>query len=82
MDNVRHQFLAEALLLSALGGVMGSVLRAAVVLVVGLLSGWPFAIPPGLFGAAVGSTIAIGAIAGLYPAARAARTPPMAALSV
>ncbi|GAA1230366.1 putative ABC transport system permease protein [Microbacterium phyllosphaerae] len=80
--HIRAQFLAEALLLSALGGVMGSLLGVIVVLSVGALNGWPFAVPPELFGAAVGSTLAIGAIAGLYPAARAARTPPTAALSI
>ncbi|WP_133615688.1 ABC transporter permease [Leucobacter luti] len=79
--HIRRQFLSEALLLSALGGVMGSVLGALVVAVVGALNGWPFSVPPGLFGAAIGSTLGIGAVAGLYPAARAARTPPTAALS-
>lgn len=80
--HIRRQFLAEALLLSALGGVMGSVLGMIVVAVVGSINGWPFSVPPELFGAAIGSTLGIGAIAGLYPAARAARTPPTAALSV
>ncbi|QYM77398.1 ABC transporter permease [Leucobacter luti] len=80
--HIRRQFLSEALLLSALGGVMGSVLGALVVAVVGALNGWPFSVPPGLFGAAIGSTLGIGAVAGLYPAARAARTPPTAALSI
>ncbi|WAA65644.1 ABC transporter permease [Microbacterium oxydans] len=80
--HIRRQFLAEALLLSALGGVMGSVFGVAVVAIVGATNGWPFSVPPELFGAAIGSTLGIGAIAGLYPAARAARTPPTAALSV
>lgn len=80
--HIRHQFLAEALLLSALGGVMGSALGALVVLAVGMMNGWPFAVPPALFAGAIVSTLAIGAIAGIYPAARAARTPPTAALSV
>lgn len=79
--HIRRQFLAEALLLSALGGVMGSVFGVAVVAIVGGINGWTFSVPPELFGAAIGSTLGIGAVAGLYPAARAARTPPTAALS-
>lgn len=80
--HIRRQFLAEALLLSALGGVMGSVFGVGVVAIVGGINGWTFSVPPELFAAAIGSTLGIGAVAGLYPAARAARTPPTAALSV
>lgn len=79
--HIRRQFLAEALLLSALGGLLGSILGVVVVWIFAALNGWTFAVPPALFAAAIGSTIGIGAIAGIYPAARAARTPPTAALS-
>ncbi|MET1073252.1 MAG: ABC transporter permease, partial [Umezawaea sp.] len=74
------QFLSEALLLSALGGVFGSALGAAVTGVMALVNDWPFALPPVTIAAAVGSTLVIGAVAGFYPAIRAARTPPTAAL--
>jgi ABC-type antimicrobial peptide transport system permease subunit len=47
----------------------------------GLVNDWPFALPPAVIGIAVGVTLIIGAIAGLHPAIRAARTPPTAALS-
>lgn len=79
--HIRRQFLAEALMLSALGGGMGLMLGAAVTAVYAAMNGWPFSVPPELFGVALGSTLLIGAIAGLYPAIRAARTPPTAALS-
>ncbi|WP_119697948.1 ABC transporter permease [Microbacterium halotolerans] len=75
------QFLTEALLLSALGGVFGSVLGAVATAVMGLINDWPFALPAAAIGVAVGATLVIGAAAGLYPAVRAARTPPTAALS-
>ncbi|WP_159622161.1 ABC transporter permease [Ruania rhizosphaerae] len=75
------QFLAEALLLSALGGIFGSLLGAAATGVMGLINSWPFALPPAAIAVAVGATLLIGAIAGLYPAVRAARTPPTAALN-
>ncbi|MFD2414980.1 ABC transporter permease [Amycolatopsis pigmentata] len=74
------QFLGEALLLSAFGGVLGSGLGAAVTWVTALVDDWPFALPPVAIAAAVGSTLVIGAVAGFYPAIRAARTPPTAAL--
>jgi putative ABC transport system permease protein len=79
--HILAQFLAEALLLSVLGGVFGSVLGTVATGVMGLVNNWPFAMPPVAIGAAVGATLIIGAIAGLYPAIRAARTPPTAALN-
>ena len=43
--------------------------------------GWPFALPLLIVLAGLGVTVLIGAVAGLYPAVRAARTPPTAALN-
>lgn len=79
--HIRRQFLVEALLLAALGGIFGSLLGATVTAIFAVMSGWPFTIPTELFIIAVGTTLGIGAIAGIYPALRAARTPPTAALS-
>lgn len=79
--HIRSQFLVEALLLSAMGGVSGAALGAAVTAAFAALNGWPTAIPPLVLLGGVGATLAIGAIAGLYPAVRAARTPPTTALS-
>jgi putative ABC transport system permease protein len=47
----------------------------------GLVNGWPFALPVPSIVVAVAATLVIGAVAGLYPAVRAARTPPTAALA-
>lgn len=78
--HVRDQFLAEALLLSLLGGVGGIVLGLAVTAVFAASRGWPLAVPPAVLGAGLGATLVIGAVAGLWPAIRAARTPPTEAL--
>ena len=78
--HIRSQFLAEALLLSLLGGVAGVVLGLGVTAAFAASKGWPVAVPPTVLAAGLGATIVIGAIAGLWPAVRAARTPPTEAL--
>ncbi|MEU7861947.1 ABC transporter permease [Nonomuraea sp. NPDC049141] len=78
---VRIQFLAESLLLSALGGVAGSVLGALATAGYAVSRGWPPVVPPWAIGGAVGATLIIGTIAGLYPAMRAARLSPTIALA-
>ncbi|GAB7042098.1 MULTISPECIES: ABC transporter permease [Catenuloplanes] len=79
--HIRAQFLTEALLLSVLGGLTGCALGAAVTQSVALLNTWPFALPAATLAIAVTATLLIGAVAGFYPAVRAARTPPTTALN-
>lgn len=79
--HIRLQFLTEALVLSAIGGIAGAGLGYLVTFAVALANGWPTVVPPLVMGAGVASTIVVGALAGLYPAIRAARTPPTAALN-
>jgi putative ABC transport system permease protein len=79
--HIRLQFLSEALLLSALGGVFGALIGAAVTTAFALSSGWPVTVPASSVAIGIGATLVIGAAAGLYPAIRAARIPPTAALS-
>jgi putative ABC transport system permease protein len=78
--HVSIQFLSEALLLSAAGGVAGVLLGAAVTAIYDLARGWEIVVPvTGLVGGIV-AAVAIGAVAGLYPATRAARLAPTDAL--
>ncbi|MEV6863972.1 ABC transporter permease [Streptosporangium subroseum] len=79
--HIRTQFLAEALLLSALGGLAGTALGFGVIAVFAETNDWPISVPPAVFAGGIGATMLIGAVAGLYPAIRAARTPPTAALN-
>lgn len=79
--HIRSQFLAEALLLSALGGILGAVLGAAVTSTFAMANGWPITLAPEAVVVGIAATLLIGGAAGLYPALRAARTPPTAALN-
>jgi putative ABC transport system permease protein len=78
--HVSVQFLSEALLLSAAGGVAGVLLGAAVTAVYDLARGWEIVVPTAGLAGGVAAALAIGAVAGLYPATRAARLAPTDAL--
>jgi putative ABC transport system permease protein len=79
--HIRTQFLAEALLLSALGGLVGAVIGFGVIAVFSWTKDWPISVPPAVFAGGIGATMLIGAVAGLYPAIRASKTPPTTALN-
>ena len=80
-SHILVQFLAEALLLAGLGGALGCVLGIGVTAGAAAINDWPFALPPLVIAAGLAVTVVIGAVAGLYPAIRASRTPPTAALN-
>ncbi len=78
--HVAEQFLAEALLLSVLGGLAGTVIGGVATAVYAVTQHWSVQIPAVALYGGVGAAVAIGAVAGVYPSMRAARLSPTEAL--
>ena len=78
--HISAQFLAESALLAALGGIAGLLFGGLATWVYAQNRQQPFVVPTWALIAAPVCGLAIGAIAGLYPAAKAARLSPTEAL--
>jgi putative ABC transport system permease protein len=78
--DVLFQFLIEAVLLAALGGVVGLGLGAAVAKVMAVQAGWPTLLSPAVMVGTVILAGLAGVVAGFYPALRASRLDPIEAL--
>jgi putative ABC transport system permease protein len=78
--HVRAQFVVESLLLAAGGGLAGIAGGALVTGGYARVRGWSAVVPPEALAGGLVAALVIGAAAGLYPAARAARLSPTDAL--
>ena len=79
-NRVLLQFLIEAVVLSAAGGLVGIALGLAGALALASTMGWPFVVTPFWILLAFGISMAIGVVFGFYPARKAARMNPIDAL--
>jgi putative ABC transport system permease protein len=78
--HIRIQFLTEAILLALLGGAVGVAAGALATAVYASAKGWAVVVPTLAWGGGLGAALAIGGLAGLLPALRAARMSPTEAL--
>jgi putative ABC transport system permease protein len=78
--DILRQFLGEALVLCLLGCLLGVVMGQVGTIVVNEVVEWPVKATTGVAALAVFSAVVTGLVFGFYPARRAARLNPMAAL--
>ena len=78
--HISVQFLGESLLLSGIGGLGGVALGSAVTAAYAVYQGWDVIVPTVAIVGGFAAAVLIGAVAGLYPAMRAARVSPTEAL--
>tara|TARA_Y100001970_G_scaffold132406_1_gene163359 strand:- start:1282 stop:2535 length:1254 start_codon:yes stop_codon:yes gene_type:complete len=83
--NILYQFLVEAILLTLFGGIIGIIVGIGVAYGVALGANyaglnWAFTIPPSSIFLSVSFSIAVGLFFGIYPARKASKLNPIAAI--
>jgi putative ABC transport system permease protein len=78
--HIRIQFLAEAIVLSLIGGIAGIIVGAVATAIYAHSKGWVTVIPAEAWTGGLAAALVIGALAGLLPALKAARLSPTQAL--
>ncbi len=79
-EDIRTQFLVEAVVLAVLGGVAGAVIGIGTIGALAKLLEWPMAFSPVALTVAVGTSALTGIAFGFFPARRASRLDPIEAL--
>lgn len=74
------QFLVESVVLSCIGGLIGLILGVGVSQLLSFLGHWPMLTSPLVIVVALGFSVVVGVVFGLYPANKASRLSPIDAL--
>jgi len=77
---ILFQFLAEAAVLTSVGGVLGIALGSGIGVAVNLATGFPVSLPWWSFALGLGFSTTVGLVFGMVPAIRASRLDPIEAL--
>lgn len=78
--HIATQFVIESSALATLGGLLGAALGAAVTVGYARRQGWLVDVPAEALGLGILAALVLGALAGMYPATRAARLDPAEAV--
>ena len=78
--DILAQFLVESVTLSLAGGIVGVVFGVAVTFAISTFADWSTSLDMGTIAIAVGFSVAIGVIFGVWPARQAAKLDPISAL--
>ena len=79
-QEILFQFLAEATVLTLVGGILGIAIGSAIGTAISVLTGFPISLPWWSFAVGLGFSAAVGIFFGMVPAFRAARLDPIEAL--
>ncbi|HTM05091.1 MAG TPA: ABC transporter permease [Vicinamibacterales bacterium] len=79
-QEVLFQFLAEAMVLTSVGGVLGILLGSGIGIAIHFVSGFPISLPWWSFAIGIGFSATVGIFFGMVPAYRAAGLDPIEAL--
>jgi len=77
---VLFQFLAEAVVVTSIGGLLGILMGSGVALLVHVTTGFPVSLPWWSFAIGIGFSAGVGIFFGMVPAVRASRLDPIEAL--
>ncbi len=79
-QEVLFQFLAEAAVLTSVGGILGIIFGAGIGVTINLTTGFPISLPWWSFALGLGFSASVGIFFGMVPAVRAAKLDPIEAL--
>jgi putative ABC transport system permease protein len=79
-QEILFQFLAEAVFVTSIGGLLGILLGSGVALSIHFATGFPVSLPWWSFAIGIGFSAGVGIFFGMFPAVRASRLDPIEAL--